>query len=180
MRVGARRGPRTCQQWSKPNCHGTGIPGPHQGARVVGRDHDHGGNHPGLGHLRRGGLRAARGPASHAGAAPLGGGGPDRHRRRTELRRTGNDVSGGGWAVPLPQTGLRSAVGLPLWVDLAAGDPGGTHRLPRGGVWRLSRGVRAVLLLHARDRVDCAGALDLGAEHRSARGRFRDRGVVGA
>ena len=102
-------------------------------------------------------------PHADAGAAALGGGRTDRHRRRTDLRRTGNDVSRGGRAIPLHQAGLRSAVGLSLRVDLVAGDPGGSHRLPRRGVRRVSRRVRAVLLLDARDRVDSGGTMDGGS-----------------
>ena len=98
-----RRSPDSASTWSAPVIYWRGtrrqlltpanavehrlaepnVPGPHQGVGIVGRDHDHGGNHPGLRHLRRGGLRAARGAAAHAGDAPLGRGRPDRGCRRT-------------------------------------------------------------------------------------------------
>jgi hypothetical protein len=66
--------------------------GSYQVAPVVGRDDDHGRTQPGLRHLRRGHLRAARGTSSRVSTAPVGRGGPDRHHRPTDLRRTGHDV----------------------------------------------------------------------------------------
>ena len=71
---------------------------------------NHRGNDPGLGHLSRGGICATRGPAPHAGAAALGDRRPDRHRRRADLRRTGNDVSEPGGQYQY----LKQAFG-PLW-----------------------------------------------------------------
>ena len=141
----------------------TGIPGPRQGAGAVGCHGDHRRNDPGLSHLCRGGVCATRGAAPHAGAAALGDGRPDRHRRRADLRRTGNDVSRGGRTIRLHQTGLRPPVGFSLRLDLVARDPGGSQRVSRRGVRRVSRSVHSVLFLDARDRLDSAGTLDMGS-----------------
>ena len=119
-----------------------------------------------------------RGPPPDAGTAPLGGGRPDRHRWRADLRRIGNDVSRAGRTIPVPQAGLRPPLGLSLRLDLVARDPGGSKRVSRRGVRRVSRRVRAVLLLDPHDRIDSSGTVDVDAEHRATCGSVRDRVVV--
>ena len=126
----------------------------------MGRHRDHRGNHPGLSHLSRGGVRATRGPAPTLALLLWVTGG---------LIAIAGALTYAELGTMFPEAGgqyhyLKQAfgpLGLSLRLDLVARDPGGSQRLPRRGVRRVSRGVHAVLLLDARDRVDSDGTLDL-------------------
>ena len=133
----ARRG-RAAGAGAAPFPRGGGRGADHH--RCLGRERD-------LPHHR--GHRAALPPA-RAHPRAVGGRRAVRPRWRPGLRRARSDVPQGRRAVPVPQGGLRPAVGIPLRVDLLPGHHDRRRRGDRGGVRRVPRRVRPVAGLERR------------------------------